>query len=525
MEGVPVLPEFVCPLTLEVLRDPVLTADGHTYERAAITNWFAMGRRTSPMTNGALTDQTLLPNHALKRAIEAYTVAFKKHQAIAIEAKELRARVGRLESQLLASRKVDRAYDDHDDDSDEGSGDPLGRLETVESTVSSIRSAVARIEARQDATATVALALAKHGVGASADGLLLANRYAFTASMLKAAGFAAGDCRRAGYECRDCFNAGFSARECKIGGFAPRDLCMAGFDVPEALRDKVAWPAPGVLRMSVAELARAGYAVDTPEAARECGFTAADYRAAGYDAASCHRLGFGPADLRRAGFSPANLRDVGLPVPEYVASVCDVRQRDANGWPTLVPLRLAGFSICDVENFGYDAVDDDARAAGYTATEFRAVAKSASDARRAGFSAADLKNAGYSGQECRAAGYSVAELLPLCTGDSKKIQSKKHSATRAVRADSADSVVAPGSLDPPDVSPLRDGERRQASLSPSWQPSYRPPASSVLPSTTSQRASSSPERACPPTTSLGRSSSQQQPADRPASPSNGILRI
>lgn len=519
MERVPVLPEFVCPLTLEVLRDPVLTADGHTYERAAITNWFAMGRRTSPMTNGALTDRTLLPNHALKRAIEAYISEYKKHQAIAIEAKELRARVGRLESELLSSRRVERDYDHVEDDDSEG-GDPLGRLEAVESTVSSIRSAVARIEARQDATATVALSLAKHGVGASADRLLLANRYAFTASMLKAAGFTAGDCHRAGYECRDCFNAGFSARECKIGGFAPRDLCMAGFDVPEALRDKVAWPPPGILRMSVAELARAGYDVSTPEAARECGFTAADYRAAGYDAAACHRLGYGPADLRRAGFSPANLRDVGLPVPEYVASLCDDRQRDADGWPTLAPLRLAGFSINDVENFGYDAVHDDARAAGYTATEFRAAAKLASDARHAGFSAADLKSAGYSGQECRAAGYSVDELLPLCTGDSRKIQSRKHHASRVARAHSVDSV-GPGSLDPPDpsfTSPLRDGERHQTSLSPSWQPSYRP----------AQRASSSPERASapdPPATFLGRSVSHQPSSDRAASPPHGILRI
>jgi hypothetical protein len=29
-----------CPLTMEVMRDPVITADGQTYERAEIEKWF-----------------------------------------------------------------------------------------------------------------------------------------------------------------------------------------------------------------------------------------------------------------------------------------------------------------------------------------------------------------------------------------------------------------------------------------------------------------------------------------------------
>lgn len=30
---------FRCPITLQVMSDPVITADGHTYERAAIEHW------------------------------------------------------------------------------------------------------------------------------------------------------------------------------------------------------------------------------------------------------------------------------------------------------------------------------------------------------------------------------------------------------------------------------------------------------------------------------------------------------
>jgi hypothetical protein len=46
------IPEvFVCPITMEVMRDPVIAADGHTYEREAIENWLRRGHRTSPQIN------------------------------------------------------------------------------------------------------------------------------------------------------------------------------------------------------------------------------------------------------------------------------------------------------------------------------------------------------------------------------------------------------------------------------------------------------------------------------------------
>ena len=44
-------PPFVCPLTLEIVRDPVLLPDGFTYERGAIENWLSRQQTVSPMTN------------------------------------------------------------------------------------------------------------------------------------------------------------------------------------------------------------------------------------------------------------------------------------------------------------------------------------------------------------------------------------------------------------------------------------------------------------------------------------------
>jgi hypothetical protein len=40
---------FMCPITGEILLDPVVASDGHTYSRAAIAKWFEQNQ-TSPLT-------------------------------------------------------------------------------------------------------------------------------------------------------------------------------------------------------------------------------------------------------------------------------------------------------------------------------------------------------------------------------------------------------------------------------------------------------------------------------------------
>eukprot|EP01044_Picomonas_judraskeda_P024780 COSAG03_NODE_6951_length_982_cov_16.617946_1_plen_296_part_10 len=64
---------FVCPFTYEIMRDPVICADGHTYERAAIERWFRTGKNTSPKTNLPLAHRNLIPNITLRQAIEQFT--------------------------------------------------------------------------------------------------------------------------------------------------------------------------------------------------------------------------------------------------------------------------------------------------------------------------------------------------------------------------------------------------------------------------------------------------------------------
>ncbi len=65
---------FQCPLTMEVMRDPVITADGHTYERKEIEKWFALGNRTSPLTGAELPSANLTSNIALRKVIQESSV-------------------------------------------------------------------------------------------------------------------------------------------------------------------------------------------------------------------------------------------------------------------------------------------------------------------------------------------------------------------------------------------------------------------------------------------------------------------
>ena len=42
--------DLQCPISHELMRDPVVAADGRTYERAEITGWIGRGHNRSPMT-------------------------------------------------------------------------------------------------------------------------------------------------------------------------------------------------------------------------------------------------------------------------------------------------------------------------------------------------------------------------------------------------------------------------------------------------------------------------------------------
>ena len=82
-----------------MLRDPVLCADGHTYERDAIEEWLQridprtnQPIYTSPLTNLALPNNHLSPNLALRNAITGW--AERTFKVVASESVTLGPRIG-----------------------------------------------------------------------------------------------------------------------------------------------------------------------------------------------------------------------------------------------------------------------------------------------------------------------------------------------------------------------------------------------------------------------------------------------
>lgn len=66
---VAVPPDFCCPLSLELMMDPVIVASGQTYERAFIKNWIDLGLTVCPKTRQTLAHTNLIPNYTVKALI------------------------------------------------------------------------------------------------------------------------------------------------------------------------------------------------------------------------------------------------------------------------------------------------------------------------------------------------------------------------------------------------------------------------------------------------------------------------
>ncbi|XP_057477039.1 U-box domain-containing protein 16-like [Actinidia eriantha] len=61
--------DFRCPISLDLMRDPVVVATGQTYDRASINLWIESGHNTCPKTGQTMAHTHLIPNRALKNLI------------------------------------------------------------------------------------------------------------------------------------------------------------------------------------------------------------------------------------------------------------------------------------------------------------------------------------------------------------------------------------------------------------------------------------------------------------------------
>jgi hypothetical protein len=74
-EEVAVPAQFVCPISLDLMRDPVTAPTGITYDRESVEGWLARGNARCPVTGRPLRLADLVPNHATRRMIQDWCVA------------------------------------------------------------------------------------------------------------------------------------------------------------------------------------------------------------------------------------------------------------------------------------------------------------------------------------------------------------------------------------------------------------------------------------------------------------------
>ena len=63
--------DFLCPISLDLMNNPVILCDGQSYEKDHIEEWLK-SHNTSPNTGLELSNQDMLVNYALKGSIDDF---------------------------------------------------------------------------------------------------------------------------------------------------------------------------------------------------------------------------------------------------------------------------------------------------------------------------------------------------------------------------------------------------------------------------------------------------------------------
>ncbi|KAJ4972188.1 hypothetical protein NE237_005287 [Protea cynaroides] len=73
MEDIDIPSRFICPISLEIMKDPVTVSSGITFDRESIERWiFTSKNSTCPISRQPLSDTDLTPNQTLRRLIQAW---------------------------------------------------------------------------------------------------------------------------------------------------------------------------------------------------------------------------------------------------------------------------------------------------------------------------------------------------------------------------------------------------------------------------------------------------------------------
>jgi hypothetical protein len=101
------IPEFcICPITGEMMVEPVMLISGHSYEKEAIQNWFERGNTKDPVKGINLPMRTLHPNYKLRDAIEYIRDLLPEYQKKAERHTNLTKAVKRMEERMRKRKEI-----------------------------------------------------------------------------------------------------------------------------------------------------------------------------------------------------------------------------------------------------------------------------------------------------------------------------------------------------------------------------------------------------------------------------------
>jgi hypothetical protein len=94
---------FFCPITHEVMREPLMSKNGIRYESSAIMDWLASHNNTCPMTRQPLNVSVLMRNRRLQGEIQCW---FKARALELDQTEEPTGEKPRVLMTFLASKKT-----------------------------------------------------------------------------------------------------------------------------------------------------------------------------------------------------------------------------------------------------------------------------------------------------------------------------------------------------------------------------------------------------------------------------------
>lgn len=103
----PIYDAFICPLTKQVMHDPVTTENGQTFEREAIEKWFKECKETGrklvcPLTLTELRSTDLNPSIALRNTIEQWNA---RNEAAQLDMARRSFSIGNAEPEIMQALK------------------------------------------------------------------------------------------------------------------------------------------------------------------------------------------------------------------------------------------------------------------------------------------------------------------------------------------------------------------------------------------------------------------------------------